>query len=214
MWITPSEDRARWPSRSNCNCRAVQDIHTVWVSGKVPAPRLGDSSTIPECAGADPTGRGRSAGGRRQPLLLFESKLLACVSQPRQQPRDRCSSPPRTPNCRHLSPVQLVRDGAQLSKAGCPKLPNDRGQGHGPRIRSALGCGAAIVPTIAGPIVIHLAGLDRSISKLYSNARRLLQPLPAGLGETDGMAGLNGLLQWLVANWSRWLPQAIIPSPI
>jgi hypothetical protein len=113
-----------------------------------------------------------------------------------------------------LSAVQLVRDVAQLSKAGCPKLPNDRGQGHGPRIRSVLGCGAAIVPTIAGLIVIHLAGLDRSISKLCSNARRLLQPLPAGLGETDGMAGLNGLLQWLVADWSRWLPQAIIPSPI
>jgi hypothetical protein len=28
------------------------------------------------------------------------------------------------------------------------------------RVRSALGCGAAIVPMIAGLVVIHLAGLD------------------------------------------------------
>ena len=130
-----------------------------------------------------PTVRGRSVGRRRQPLLLFESKLLACVSQPRQQPCDCCRSPLRTPNCRHLSPVQLARDGAQLSKAGCPKLANDRVQGHGPRIRSALGCSPAMVPTIAGLVVIHLAGLDRRISKLYSNARCLLQPASTGLGE-------------------------------
>jgi hypothetical protein len=31
--------------------------------------------------------------------------------------------------------------------------------------------GAAIVPTIARRVVIHLAGLDRSISKPNSNAR-------------------------------------------
>jgi hypothetical protein len=55
-----------------------------------------------------------------------------------------------------LFAVQLIRDGAQLSKAGCPKLTNDRGQGHGPRVSSALVCSTAIVPTMAGLVVIHL----------------------------------------------------------
>ena len=44
-----------------------------------------------------------------------------------------------------------------LVKPACPQLTDDGSQGHSPRIRGALGCGATIVPTIAELLVLHLA---------------------------------------------------------
>jgi hypothetical protein len=79
---------------------------------------------------------------------IREKAQRGCLGAP--VARNRCRSPLRTSYCRHLLPVQLVRDGAKLGKAGCPKLANDRGQGHGPRVRSGLVRAPPLCPRLRG----------------------------------------------------------------